>query len=222
MASLAVREYLMELEEELEGVLGRAERKIARREVRGLVQDMAFRLAARKERPAPEDIDYEIALEAMRPPAEAAEVLAGRADEFRRRKWAKRGRTAAVVLVLMLVGILAVQAMTSETSVPVYSYTNGSENRTTASTVDTFEVEGDYRRLQYQVRGFLSSDEGLIRVTLLDPGNQAVVQESFTPEAGLHAQGTVPEVPRGTWTLVVDFQDASGSVRVDVRGVRAR
>lgn len=222
MASLATREYLMELEEELEGRLGRAERKMARREVRGLVQDMAFRLAAQKGRPAPEDIDYEIALEAMRPPAEAAEILARRADEFRRRKWTKRARTAGVLLVLVVLGALAVQAMTSETSVPVYSYTNGTANRTTSSTTATFQVSEDYRRLHYRIRGFLSSDGGLIRVTVLDPGNQVVARETFTPESGLYSQGNIPEVPQGTWRLVVDFHDAAGSVRVDLRGIQGR
>lgn len=222
MASLATREYLMELEEELEDRMGRAERKIARREVRGLVQDMAFRLAAQKRRPAPEDIDHEIALEALRPPEEAAEVLAGRADEFRRRKWAKRGRTAAILLVLALVGVLAVQAMTAETTVPVHSYTNASENRTNSSTTEVFDVSGDHRRLQYQVRAFLSNPEGTIRVTVLDPGNGVAIQEAFTADSGAHRQGTVAEVPQGSWRLVVDFVDAAGSVRVDLRGVTGR
>lgn len=222
MASLATRDYLMKVEEELEGELDRAERKLARREVRSLIQDMAFRLAARKERPAPEDIDYEMALEALRPPEETARILARKRGEYRRRKWRGRARTAAIVLILVVVGGLAVQAMTSETSEPVFSYTNGSENRTRSSTMTGFVVDEEYRRLDYQVKGIVTSDEGQIRITLLDPANQVAYQEAFTRDSGLYSQGNVPDVPQGNWTLVVDFADASGSVRVDVRGVTTR
>lgn len=222
MASLAVREYLIEVEEALEDRMGRAERKMARRDVRSLVQDMAFRLAARKQRPAPEDIDYELALEALRPPEETAAILAEKRGSYTQRKWRSRARTAGVLLVLALVGALAVQAMTSQTADPVFTYDNASENRTSASTLRTFPVADGYDRLDYRVRGIVTSHEGEIRVTLLDPGNQAVYQEAFTRDSGLWTRGNLPGAEPGDWSLVVDYREASGSVHVEVSGVRGR
>lgn len=222
VASLAAREYLMELEEALEGRMGRAERKLARRDVRSLVQDMAFRLAARKERPAPEDIDYELALEALRPPQEAAEVLAGKRESYARRKWWGRARKLGLVLVLLAVGALAVQAMQSQSAYPIYSYENATQNRTSSSTLETFHVGEGYQRLDYRVRGIVTSDTGEIHVTLLDPSNHVAFREVFEPESGVWARGNLPQATAGNWTLVVDYRDAAGSVRVEVTGIRSR
>lgn len=222
MVSLDARAYLLEVEAALEEAgMPRRQRKLAVREVRSLLQEMAFDLAARKREPSPRDLHHDLALQAMKPPEATARVLMDRRDTYRDRTRRKRWRTLALLVLVVVAGIAVWSFSTSQASDPVYTWTKGVPNATTASYMDNFTVEEGYERLDLELRVLQVSEGGSFTVWLFDPDHETVLHQEFDHTEGTpYVRRTLPPTA-GTWQVVVDLHDVEGSFRLDVRGVRS-
>jgi hypothetical protein len=194
-------------------------RRQAVKEARRVVDAMAFRFALMDERPLPEDLDYLRALEAMKPPVQAAAVLARRRAHYARTRVRRLVTTwATLAIVASLVATLALLA-TSEESVPLASINHSTAAEETSSPNATFVVDANVTRLHLDGTLLLAKGSpGNIEVRLVDP---AGVVLDLTPTRGnVYLRENVESPKPGTWTLLVDFNGAHGSARVDVFGVR--
>src|SRR5581483_9923831 len=171
VSSLDVLDYQVALDEALArpGAEGRALlppslRKAALRDVRRIVEAMAFRFALMDERALPEDLDYLRAIEAMKPPPRAAEVLARRRPIYAR---ARRRRLTVtwVTLAIVVLGVVALAyGATSEKADRVVDLS------TSRTAYANFTVDGNATRLH--VDGTIlpaRGEEGTIEIFLTSP-----------------------------------------------------
>lgn len=199
-------------------LLAPALRRQAIKEARRLVDAMAFRFALLDERALPEDLDYLRALEAVKDPERAAAVLARRGPHYARVRRRRLATTwVSLAVVAGLVALLAVLA-TSEESETLASISHSAPVAQTRSLNATFVVEANVTRLHVDGTLLLArGSTGTIEVRLLDPLG---VVHDLTPTPGnVYLRENVAPVA-GEWTLLVDFNDARGSIHVDVSGVR--
>lgn len=220
MSSLDVRAYVLKVEEHLKDRLRKGERKLALREVKGVVRDLAFDLAIRKRRPAPADIDYALALECLKPPETVAEVLVARRSEYASRVRRRRLRSVAVLAVLILGGLALANAMTAQVSHDLATLTVGTPPGETVTWTNrtNFTVPEGLDRLDYDIRTLVTGGEGTARVTIMDPNGRNVFQREVTRDDKVYHRGNLEATP-GKWFVFVDLTEVSGSVRVDVTGV---
>lgn len=230
VATLEVLDYLTQLEDELERRnVPKGERSLARREVKYLVEDLAFRNALLQGRVMPEDEDYNQALEALREPRQAAAAL----EPARPRLKAVRKRkrlTSALVLAILVVAVagLAILAGTQERDVVLdnFSVTHGRDPNVrdqeplTRSTMETFTLSesGNYETVRVIAEPVVAT-EGRIILTLLNPRDEVVWVKEWVPGDVRYAKRDVPAEP-GQWRLLIDFDRAYGTATVTVHAVR--
>lgn len=226
MSSLDLLDYQTGLDDALAqpGPDGRpllppALRRQAVKEARKVVDGMAFRFALLDERPLPEDLDYLRALEAVKPPERAAEVLARRRPHYARVRRRRLATTWSILAVLaFLVGGLAWLATSEEAE--VLATVNFGTRSALYTQNATFDVDGNVTRLHLDGTLILArGTPGTVEVRLVDPDGVERFQEVHTAQDSVYLRGNVAARP-GTWTLLVDFNGAEGSARVDVLGVR--
>ncbi len=216
--SLIAREYALALDEVLEDRLTAKERKLAWREVRGVIDDLAFSHSLREGRIPPSDDDYHLALEAVKPPAAAAEVFVRRQPVYAGRVRRKRITTWSILLFLALFGTLSWGFITSEASEPLISYSDGGTGLE-QDTFRTFNVTRDYTRLEIVANVFSSS---FVEVMIIDPRGDPVWSQTFGEDRNW-AHGAVASPLDGQYLLRVRFvgEAAANAISVDVRGVYA-
>lgn len=228
MATLDVLDYTVRLDEALLPHLNPAERKMATREVRRLVEDLAFRFAFMDDRVMPEDIDYARALEAIKPPPAAAPVLARRAPVYRKRRVRKSITTLLVLLFLTVsVGAFANLVASERADVLVDEWRVGSSTPRSVSESQSFTVPAGTSRLQLAGPVIVLGDRtgerlNTITVTLLDPQGNARFAQEFTSQNSVYAKRAFEAPPPGEWTLLVDFREAAGSAELTVLAVTQR
>lgn len=228
MATLDVLDYLVKLDEALVGRLGPAERKMARKDVRRTLEDLAFRFAILDERVMPEDLDYARALEVLKEPDATARVLERRAPVYRKRR-VRKGITTAVVLVglALFVGAFSNFVTSERADVLVDGWLVGSPTPQSKSESREFTVPHGTSRLQLSGPVVVLTDresvrENTVTVLLMDPSGQIRFEKVFTSANAVYAKTTVEVPTPGAWTLLVDFRDAAGSAELTVLGVSAK
>lgn len=221
-------DYTTALEEALvaQGVRSAGIRRMAMREARRLIDAMAFRFALMDERPLPEDLDYVRAIEAMKAPAQAAAVLARKAPQYasaRRRRLALSWGVLA--LVVLLVGGLAWIA-TSEKGEIVAHITQNAAVDVQYSNNTTFTVDPGVVRLHLDGSVFVTTgSSGDIEVRLYRTNETTGDVETayvgdFYPRGDNYPRFDLEYPKPGTWTLLVDFDQAHGSADVSVQAIR--
>ena len=223
MASLDVLDYQAGLDAALAkqgmpaGLRGQAVK-----EARRVVDAMAFRFALLDERPMPEDLDYLRALEAVKRPEAAAPVLMRRQGLYAQNRRRRLTTTWGVLLVLALaVGGLAYLA-TSEEAQELALITQNTGSTQTFPTERSFTVTPEMTRLRVDGTFLLAKDaRGVIEVRLLDPAGEIRLYESYYAGGNIYLRENIYSPEPGAWTLIVDYLDAKGSVRVSVDGIRA-
>lgn len=226
MSSLDLLDYQTGLDEALaqpgpdgRPLLPAALRRQAVKDARRVVDNMAFRFAIMEERPLPEDLDYLRALEAVKAPPDAARVLARRRPHYARVRRRRLATTWGILAILaILVGGLAWVA-TSEEAQVLATVSFGTRSAVYTQNA-TFDVDPNFTRLHLDGTLILArGTPGTVEVRLLDPDGVQRFQETHTAQDTVYLRGNVAARP-GTWTLLVDFNGAEGSARVDVMGVR--
>ncbi|HWG89221.1 MAG TPA: hypothetical protein VNZ52_00080 [Candidatus Thermoplasmatota archaeon] len=230
MATIEVLDYLTRLEAQMEanGVPS-GERKLARREVRHLIDDLAFRFAAMDERVMPEELDYARALEAIREPHLAAATLEPARPRLRRVRKRKLVTSLTILALLAVaVGGLFYLAGTQEAEPLLNDFTvshlrpatDAPTKPLTTTRMVNFTVPGDrdYQLLRFVIEPALVT-EGTIRVTVLDPEDADAWSRTFTVETVRYAKIDLPP-QEGRWRVIVDFEKAYGAVTVNVDGIR--
>lgn len=223
MASLDVLDYQLALDAALaKQGMRPGLRRAAVKEARRVLDAMAFRFALMDERPLPEDLDYLRALEAMKPAGRAAPVLLRRQPVYARARTRRLATTWGVLLVLALaVGGLAYLA-TSERAIPLAVIDHSAADPVTLPSARTFTVTENMTRLRVDGTFLLSkASRGVVEVRLLDPSNNTVFYEPYYPGGNVYLRENIEQdvlVP-GEWTLLVDFLDAQGAVRLTVDGI---
>lgn len=222
MASLDLLDFQMALDVELQKAgLPPGLRRSALKEARRVVEAMAFRFAILDERALPEDLDYLRALEAMQPAPRAAAVLARRRPVYAK---ARRRRLATTWLTLAIValGITAIVYYgTSEVADTLALVSENNPTETTVAHYRNFTVGSNVTRLHVDGTILLSkATKGVIEVFLIDPSNGTRVYESYASGGDIYLRQNVYAPQPGVWTLVVDFNEAQGSARVELTGVR--
>ena len=193
-------------------------RRQAVKEARRVVDAMAFRFALMDERPLPEDLDYLRALEAVKAPDRAAAVLARRAPHYQRVR--RRRLTTTWVSLAVVAGLVALLAFfaTSEEAETLASIAHSAPAEETYTANATFVVVANVTRLHVDGTLLLArGSTGNIEVRLIDP--RGVVHDLTPTPGNVYLRENLAPVP-GEWTLLVDFNAARGSARVDVFGVR--
>jgi hypothetical protein len=221
VASLDVLDYTTRLDRALAAHTRSAGlRRAALREARRLIDAMAFRFAILDERPLPEDLDYLRALEAMKPPEAAAAVLARRLPAYAR---ARRQRLVFTWTVLVVVGLLAgglVYLATSERATELAAIHQSAAVNVQYTAERDFNVTSQMTRLHVDGSVFLGRDaNGTVLVSLVDPTGQAQMSQSFSPNGDNYLRYNVVSPMPGPWRLLVDFDQADGSVDVTVDGI---
>ncbi|HET6404753.1 MAG TPA: hypothetical protein VFH78_08900 [Candidatus Thermoplasmatota archaeon] len=222
MASLDVLDYQAGLDGELARAgMPAALRRQAVKDARRVVDAMAFRFALMDERPLPEDLDYLRALEALKPPPRAAPVLLARRPHYARVRRRRLTTTWTILLVLATaIGGLAYLA-TSEEAEELVLISLDTTQMLTFSSERSFEVTENMTRLHIDGTFLINRDSrGVIEARLVDPAGQTRMFESFYPNGNVYLRENIYEPEPGEWTLIVDFLDARGSVRVTVDGIR--
>lgn len=226
MASLDVLDYLTGLDDELAkpGPDGRARmppplRKQALRDARRVIDMMAFKFAIVDERPLPEDLDHLRAIEAVKPAPRAADVLLRRAPHYARVRRRRLATTWSVLAVLVLLfGGLAYLA-TSEKADTLATIVTAPATDVTYAENRTFDVRADMTRLYVTADVFVArGSQGSVEIRLVDPDGEVALVDLWTPQSNNYLRESVPP-KTGTWTLVVVFHNAHGSVRAEVNGV---
>ena len=196
-------------------------RRQAVKEARRVVDAMAFRFALLDERPLPEDLDYLRALEAVKPPGRAAEVLARRRPHYVRVRRRRLMTTWVTLAVLAVVATGAAVLATSEKADTLASINHSTVATGLYQPNATFLVEENVTRLRVDGSVFVSKDStGTVEVRLLDPQGVERLYEVFAARGNVYLRENVYDPLPGRWTLLVDFNGAEGSARVDVSGVR--
>lgn len=217
VASLDVLDYQAGLDAELaKAGLAAPYRRQALKEARRVIDAMAFRFALMDERPLPEDLDYLRAVEAVKPPARAAPVFAARRPIYvkvRRRRLTTTYVTLA--LIVLFASTLAWYATSEESVVLAEFSANSNTNR-------TFEVTPEMTRLHLDAT-VLHPRDGVAGVSIFLSGPQGrVIQVWPSGDARnnyLRLNVEEPLLVPGEWTLLVDFNDGTGSVSMTVLGV---
>lgn len=228
MSSLDLLDYQVGLDEALarpgpdgKPLLAPALRRQAVKEARRVVDAMAFRFALMDERPLPEDLDYLRALEAVKAPPGAAEVLARRGPHYAR---TRRRRLVTTWTVLALIAALVGSGawlVTSEKADVLAVVSHAAAVEATFSPNATFYVDEATTRLHVDGTVLLQRDStGGIEVRLLDPDGRVRLEESFYPGGNVYLRHNEYDPAPGLWTLLVDFNSAQGSARVEVLGVK--
>jgi hypothetical protein len=222
MASLDVLDYQAGLDAALakEG-MPVALRRSAVREARRVVDAMAFRFALMDERPLPEDLDYLRALEAMKRPERAAAVLMRRRGVYASNRRRRLTVTYGILLVLALaVGGLAYLA-TSEEAVELALVAQTTGAVVTFPTQENFTVTSEMTRLHVDGTFLVAKDApGVIEVRIVDPRGETRLYESYHAGGNLYLRENIYAPEPGEWSIIVDYLDAQGSVRVSVDGIR--
>lgn len=221
VASLDVLDFQAGLDAALaQRGMANAYRRQAVKEARRVVDAMAFRFAILDERPLPEDLDYLRALEAVKAPERVAEALERRQPHYARVRRRRLVTTYGILLILAL-GILAIAyGATSERATELALLTHDASELVTFPANRTFVVTENMTRLHVDGTILLSrSSPGVIEVRLLDPQGRNRVFESYYANGDVYLRENVYEPEPGEWTLLVDFLDAQGSVRVTVDGI---
>ena len=202
-------------------LLAPALRRQAVKDARRVVDDMAFRFALLDERPLPEDLDYLRALEAVKPPEQAATVLARRQPHYAR---VRRRRLTTTWTILAILGLMAgglYWAATSEVADTLAVVNHNTRTDPERSPSATFLVDENVTRLHLDGTILLRRDSpGAVEIRLLDPDGREAFFETYVPGGNVYLRENVENPRPGTWTLLVDFNGAQGSARVDVMGVR--
>lgn len=222
VASLDVLDYQAGLDAELaQAGMPAGYRRAAVKDARRVVDAMAFRFAVMDERPLPEDLDYLRALEAVKPPPRAAPVLLQRRPVYARAQRRRLTTTYAVLLILVVaIGGLAYLA-TSEEARELALIEHNTLQAVTFPSNKTFAVTDEITRLHVDGTILASrASPGVIEVRLVDPAGETRMFESFYAGGNVYLRENVLDPAPGEWTLIVDYLDAQGSVRVTVDGIR--
>lgn len=222
MASLDVLDYQAGLDAALakEG-LPAGLRRAAVKEARRVVDAMAFRFAILDERPMPEDLDYLRALEAVKRPPEAARLLARRRGLYAANRRRRLVTTWSVLLlVALLAGGLAYLA-TSEEATELALVNHNTAQPVTFPTERNFTVTEEMTRLHVDGTFLVNKlSRGVIEIRIVDPEGRTRLYESYHAGGNIYLRENIYEPEAGQWTLIVDYLDAQGAVRVSVDGVR--
>lgn len=222
MASLDVLDYQLALEQALakEG-LPPGLRRQAVKEARRTLDAMAFRFAIMDERPLPEDLDYLRALEAMKPVERAAPVLARRRPLYAANRRRRLVTTWGVLLVIAAaIGGLAYLA-TSEVAEELVLVDHNVQASVTFPEQRNFTVTDDMTRLHIDGTFLVNrNSRGIVELRLIDPSNRTRVAETYVAGGNIYLRENIYDPEPGQWTLLVDFLDAQGAVRVTVDGIR--
>ncbi|HVL47343.1 MAG TPA: hypothetical protein VM889_02170 [Candidatus Thermoplasmatota archaeon] len=224
MITLDVLDWLARLDDALENRLTFAERKLARREAKSLIEDMAFRFGMFEERPLPDDIDYARALEALKDPPAAAAAFVARKPVYKARVRRKRFTRIAVLALVVVGGWAFADFATSEVATPLVNIADGGIDPMTKSNETTFVVTPDFTRVRFDANVRVFNDDGLVIVTVRDPDGLVVWTQDFsrrgTGVAHRNIQGD--ELKAGEWTVRYEFGDAAGHLHVEAHGVTPR
>ena len=222
MASLDLLDYQQALDAALakEG-LPAGLRRPAVKEARRVIDAMAFRFALMDERPLPEDLDYLRALEAVKPAPRAAAVLARRRGVYARNRVRRLTTTWGILLVFALVVGGFAWLVTSEEAIEVALIDHNAAASVTRPETRTFSVTDDVTRLHVDGTFLVNKNSrGVIEIRLLDPNGETALYESYAAGGNIYLRHNVVEPMPGEWTLLVDYLDAQGSVRVSVDAIR--
>ncbi|GEM_PF-5540451 len=223
MSSLDVLDYQVALDEAMakrgpEGrpLLEAPYRKQALREIRRLLEAMAFRYALLDERALPEDLDYLRALEGLKPAPEAARVLARKRPVYAR----ARRRRLVTTWVSLAVVVLAVAALAwAATSEKAERVVDLSTSQTTNA---TFSIGPNVTRIH--VDGTIlpaKGQEGTIDIFLTSPSGKVYTlwPSGDNRDTYLRRNFEGPQVEQGTWRALIDLNGGPGSVYLIVDAV---
>jgi hypothetical protein len=224
VSSLDVLDYQVALDEALakRGPDGRplleaAHRKQAMREVRRLVEAMAFRHALLDDRALPEDLDYLRALEGLKPAEKAAEVFARKRPVYVR---ARRRRLLTTWISLAVVALAVAALAYGATSEKAERVVDVSTSQTTNA---TFHVDGNVTRLH--VDGTIlpaRGSEGTIDIFLYSPSGKVYTlwPDGDRRDNYLRRNLDGSQIEVGDWRVLVDLNGGPGSVSLVIDAVR--
>lgn len=231
MSSLDVLDYQTGVEEALarRGPDGRPLleaplRRQALRDVRRLIDALAFRYAIIDDRPLPEDLDYIRALEGLKRPDAVAPVLARRRPHYQRvrRRRLTTSWTVLGVILLFIAGLLYVATLEKAEEVALVN------ERGDAGAVfeQTFTIGEEITRLHVDGTIVVAKDAGgPIVVSLIGPdnreylGTEGRLGAEFTSRGGNYLRENVNSPIAGEWTLRVNYGGA-GSAMVTVLAIQ--
>ncbi len=216
--SLLAREYALALDDLLVHELTPQERKLAWREIRAIIEDMAFNYAVREKRIPPREEDYVHALAAIKPPGEVQHTFVRRKPVYAKRVKRKRITTWSVLFVLVAFSALAWTFATSEASEAVFSYADGGADLK-ADTLKPFNVTRPYERLEITANVFSGS---FVELMLIDPRGEPVWSQTFGKDRNW-AHGSVAAPLEGQYFFRVRFVGTpqANAISAEVRGVYA-
>ncbi|MHB8606053.1 MAG: hypothetical protein ACYDCK_12445 [Thermoplasmatota archaeon] len=222
MASLDVLDYVTALEAALAPLLPRAERRLAIRETRHVIDELAFRLAwAAERRVPPEDIDYARAIECLKPAAAVAPILARRRPKYRKRVIRRQVTTIFVLLFMLVAGVAFAHFIASEKGRVALDWAPASGAVVDASDSRNFTIMPGASEVQFSFTADVAkvtnaSQAGLVEITVLDPAGNIRYQGDFTHSTRIYDRANVESPPSGVWVVYVDFHEALAGVRVNV------
>lgn len=225
MATLDVLDYVVRLDEALARVMPPGERKLATRDVKHLVEDLAFRFAFMDGRVAPDDIDYARALEALKDPPRAADSFAAHRPRYRKRVMRKRVVSWTVLALVALAGTAFATLVTSEEAdVLVDQWRVGYAERATESHRLGFDVVEGTKRLQFTAQVIVTGGRDApagssITFLVLDPAGNVKAERTFAGTTSVYYKGAIEAPGPGRWEVFVDFHDAAGASDVTILGV---
>lgn len=218
VASLDVLDYQAGLDAALakEG-LPAALRRSAIKDARRVVDAMAFRFALMDERPMPEDLDYLRALEAVKRPEAVARVLLRRRGVYASSRRRRLVTTWAILAVVALFATGLAYYGTSEESVVLAEFS------TSTSTNRTFVVTENFTRVHVDAT-VLHPDDAVtaVEIYLYGPDDETIRLWPATDARNNYLRRNLDatEMPPGEWRLLVDFNEAGGSVYMTILGVQ--
>jgi hypothetical protein len=227
VASLDVLDYLHGLDDELakpgadgKPLLPASLRGQARKDVRRVLDAMAFRFAILDERPLPEDLDYLRAIEALQPAPKAAAVLARRRPFYAKTRRRRLASTWTTLAVIGLALFALVWFGTSEKAETLVAVKEQAAVDVTYIRTWNFTVDPAMNRLHIDGSAFLNkASQGDVEVFIKDPTGKTTRYIERSPTSNNWIRDNIEGPLPGVWQLVVSFNGASGTLQMTVDGV---